>query len=148
VVTYWTVGGLVRLLVLGAVLTMGVLPAGASLSSEAAIGSLAGVGGFVIAAAIGLLILTKARYKRFRFAVSDRFLYVRDGVIWHREKVIPVSRMQHVDIQQGPVERAIGLASLSVFTAGGGVATFRLPGLDPEYGRHLRDRVLAARDAT
>lgn len=74
-------------------------------------------------------------------------MYVRDGILQHREKVIPVCRMQHVDVLQGPLERRFGLAGLSVFTAGGAHATFRLTGLRLERAHALRDRILSARQA-
>jgi len=53
-----------------------------------------------------------------------------------------VSRLQHVDIDQGPLERLFGLASLTVFTAGGRGATFRVNGLTPSRAEAMRDQIL------
>lgn len=147
VVAYWRVQALARIVVLGLVVWVVLPPLLADGARE--LQQIQMNVGIAVLVALGLgWWASGARYRRFRFAVSDRSLYVRDGVLWHREKVIPVQRMQHVDIQRGPIERMLGLASLSVFTAGGGGATFRLPGLAPERGDRLRDHVLAAREAS
>lgn len=88
------------------------------------------------------LIAPWVRYRTFRFLVAERQLWLRDGVIFRREKVVPSSRLQHVDVTFGPIERIFGLSTLVVFTAGGAVATFRVPGLSPERAELLRSRVL------
>jgi membrane protein YdbS with pleckstrin-like domain len=66
-------------------------------------------------------------------------------VIFHEEKAIPVSRLQHVDLTRGPIERAFGLATLVVHTAGTEAASFRLPGLTADRAGQLRDAILEAR---
>ena len=103
------------------------------------------VGGWLLLGALlGLysLIAPWVRHRAFRFLVTDRQLWARDGVIFQREKVIPSARLQHVDVSSGPIERLFGLASLVVFTAGGSAATFRVPGLTPQRAELLRARVL------
>jgi len=144
VVVQWRLQALWRAALVLVGLLFAILPAAGLGAGAGAIGSVA-----VAVILLGVAFVVwhpRARHRRFRFAVDDRFLYVRDGVLVHREKVIPVSRMQHVDIQRGPLERLLGLASLSVHTAGGAAATFRLPGLAPSRGEELRSRILAAKE--
>jgi hypothetical protein len=56
-------------------------------------------------------------------------------------------RIQHVDIDIGPVDRAFGLASLSLFTAGTVSAVGRIPGLPPDAAETLRETLLAQETA-
>jgi membrane protein YdbS with pleckstrin-like domain len=84
-------------------------------------------------------------YRRWRFAVADPLMLVRYGIIFHGERAIPISRLQHVDLLRGPVERLFGLATLIVHTAGTEDTSFRLPGLAPATAQALRDQLLAAR---
>jgi hypothetical protein len=93
-----------------------------------------------------VLALTRRRYERLAFQVDDELLVLRGGVVVHYQQVIPISRMQHIDTEQGPLERLFGLTSLAVFTAGGGAATVRIPGLSPQRAGQLRDDLLAHRD--
>ena len=110
--------------------------------------------GLVLLAVAGLLALTSVgwgllvaplRYRRFRFRLDGGLLELYDGVLIHRHKVIPIDRMQHLDVEAGPFERLFGLASLHVFTAGGNGATFSLPGLHPARAQALRAALLARR---
>lgn len=84
-------------------------------------------------------------YACWRYAVDDRLLVARYGILFRAEKTIPISRMQHVDLTRGPIERLFGLATLVVYTAGTEEASFRVPGLSVQRARELRDHVLAAR---
>jgi membrane protein YdbS with pleckstrin-like domain len=84
---------------------------------------------------------------RWRFWVGPALLVMRHGILFEEEKAIPVSRMQHVDLTRGPIERLFGLATLVVHTAGTEGAVLRLPGLEYERACRLRDRILASRGA-
>jgi len=84
-------------------------------------------------------------YARWRFSITEELLLARYGIIFHEEKAIPISRMQHVDLMRGPIERLFGLATLVVFTAGTEGASFRLPGIAVRRAEELRDQILRAR---
>ena len=70
---------------------------------------------------------------------------MRYGILFHEERLVPVRRMQHVDLTRGPIERLFGLATLVVFTAGNEGSAFRVPGLSVAEAQALRDRILRAR---
>ncbi len=84
-------------------------------------------------------------YRRWRFTIDEELMLMRFGIIFHAEKAIPISRMQHVDLTRGPIERLFGLATLVVFTAGTEAASFRLPGVAVGRAHELRDQILIAR---
>jgi membrane protein YdbS with pleckstrin-like domain len=93
-----------------------------------------------------MLALTRRRYERLTFRADDELLVLHSGVVFHQQQVIPISRMQHIDTEQGPLERMLGLTRLAVFTSGGSGATVRIPGLSPERAAELREHLLARRD--
>lgn len=84
-------------------------------------------------------------WRRWRWGIDSELLTLRWGIISHYERVIPISRLQHVDLTRGPIERLFGLTTLVVHTAGTSAASFDLPGLDDVVARALRDRILATR---
>lgn len=84
-------------------------------------------------------------WRRWRWGIDHELLTLRWGIISHYERVIPISRLQHVDLTRGPIERLFGLTTLVVHTAGTSAASFDLPGLSDARARMLRDRILAAR---
>ena len=50
--------------------------------------------------------------------------------------------MQFVDVTAGPLERALGLATVQLHTAAA-TSDARVPGLPPEEASRLRDRLAA-----
>lgn len=97
--------------------------------------------GAVIGAWIGRL-----RWKRTRWKLDDVGLRVRRGLLWHAEVLVPRSRVQHLDIERGPLERQFTLATLVVHTAGTQTHALRLSGLDETDAVALRDALIP--DAT
>ena len=73
-------------------------------------------------------------------------LLIRHGVVFRQLVVVPYGRMQFVDVQAGPLDRAFGLASVQLHTAAA-TTDARIPGLVPAEAARLRDR-LAARGET
>lgn len=78
----------------------------------------------VLGSASGLIVLVSwfwlplaVRHCRFLLRTEDFLL--QSGVLWHKAVLIPLHRVQHVTISQGPLQKRFGLATLKVFTAGG-----------------------------
>lgn len=71
---------------------------------------------------------------------ADR-LRVVSGLLFRRDTVVPFGRVQHIDVEQGPLERAYGLGTLVLHTAGNHNASVQLPGLRHEDALALRDSV-------
>lgn len=82
------------------------------------------------------------RFEAFRYALTPVDLGVRHGVFWHLSRTVPRVRIQHVDVHSGPLDRALGLAQVSIYTAGSAGAVETIPGLDPAAAEALRDALL------
>lgn len=77
-------------------------------------------------------------YRHASYRVDDQGIEIRRGVYWRVVINVPRSRVQHIDVSQGPVERRYGLGTLVIYTAGTDHAKVELEGL--EHGRALRIR--------
>ena len=66
---------------------------------------------------------------------------LRRGRMWQRESRVPASRVQHLDIKRGPMERKYGLATLVIHTAGTKLNTVSVGGLDAGDAERLRDEL-------
>jgi membrane protein YdbS with pleckstrin-like domain len=77
-------------------------------------------------------------YKHTFYRVDDQGIEIRKGVYWRVVINVPRSRVQHIDVSQGPIERRYGLGTLVIYTAGSDHAKVELEGL--EHGRALRIR--------
>jgi uncharacterized protein len=110
----------------------------------------AGVG-VAIAAAVVLAGLLAERFLARRvaswgYAERNDDLMVRRGVLVRRLSVIPYGRMQFIDITAGPLERALGLATVRMHTAAA-ASDARIPGLDSATAAALRDQLAALGEA-
>lgn len=144
VVPYWIVSGLFGVLVLAALAFGGIAVFGAQVPEHQ--GTLFTVAAVAVGVLVAVqLIVPPLAWGRWRFTIDDELLVARYGVIFHEEKAIPVSRLQHVDLTRGPIERLFGLATLVVHTAGTEGAAFRLPGLAAARAAEIRDGILEAR---
>jgi hypothetical protein len=84
---------------------------------------------------------TLARYRLWTYEIRDDALYLERGVFTRVRTVVPFVRLQHVDSSRGPAERALGLASVVVYTAGSRGADVTVPGLTPAGADELRERL-------
>src|SRR5690606_15434546 len=73
---------------------------------------------------------------------GDRLRVVR-GLLFRSDTVVPFGRVQHIDVQQGPLERAYGLATLVLHTAGTRNASVARPGLGHDDAVAMREEVRA-----
>jgi uncharacterized protein len=85
--------------------------------------------------------LPRARHRFWRYHVADDALELRHGVLKRVHSAIPYFRVQHIDVAQGPVERAVGLARLIVHTASAGTDA-TIPGIAAGDAESLRRLIL------
>jgi hypothetical protein len=88
---------------------------------------------------ITVVFLVPGRWRRWGYAFTDRELHVANGWLTRRHTVVPVSRVQHIDVSQGPLERSAGVATLSLHTAGTEQNLVVLPGIRRERAEEIRD---------
>ena len=81
------------------------------------------------------------RYRSWRYEIRDDSIYLERGVLTRVRTVVPFVRIQHVDSSRSPVERAVGLGRVVVYTAGSRGADVTVPGLTPDRADDLRERL-------
>ncbi|MDQ3287820.1 MAG: PH domain-containing protein [Pseudomonadota bacterium] len=97
-----------------------------------------GATGLLIGALFGLWLgLKQYRYTFWR--LDSDGLAVRRGRLWQRETRVPTTRVQHLDIKRGPLQRGRELATLIVHTAGTRHSAVTIPNLDAADAERLRD---------
>lgn len=74
------------------------------------------------------------------YAENDDDLLVTSGVMFKRLVAIPYGRMQFVDVAAGPLDRAYGVATVTLHTASTETAA-DIPGLPAAEATRLRNRL-------
>jgi uncharacterized protein len=97
------------------------------------------------AAVLVILILlaafTPRRVRSIGYRLRDDDLLFRRGLMFQRFVAVPYGRMQLVDINRGPLDRALGLAQLRLVTAAA-ASNVTVPGLTMADAEELRDHLV------
>lgn len=94
----------------------------------------------VLITILQVFIMPPIEWRRWRYEVTEREVDMQRGVFIMTRTLVPMSRVQHVDTQQGPLLRHYGLSAVTITTAGGG---HEIPGLSEEVASEVRDRIAA-----
>lgn len=80
-------------------------------------------------AAAYLVVMPAWRFRVHRWEVTDIAVYTQSGWLQQERRIAPISRIQTVDSEYGPLERLFGLGSLTVTTASA-AGPLRVAGLE------------------
>ncbi|MDQ0205980.1 PH domain-containing protein [Alkalicoccobacillus murimartini] len=85
-----------------------------------------------------IIIWPPIQWRRFRYQVLEQEIDIVQGVVIVRRTLVPMTRIQHVETEQGPILRRYKMASVEIQTA---ATTHRIPVLPIEEADELRDQI-------
>ena len=85
--------------------------------------------------------LPRLRYRYWRFDLLPEELYLERGILNRVRTIVPLRRIQHLDVSQNVIEREFDLGKLIVHTAGTRSSDVVVPGLRLAEAEGLRDQV-------
>jgi membrane protein YdbS with pleckstrin-like domain len=94
--------------------------------------------GVAVVVAAGRLLVVDAQYRQWRWGLDERWIERRSGVISRTTQVVPRSRVQTVTTRTGPLDRWLGLRSVTVHTAGTHTPNLSIPHLDDATAERIR----------
>jgi uncharacterized protein len=94
-----------------------------------------------------VLVVPHLLYRIHRWEITDEAVYTRSGWLVREWRIAPISRVQTVDTQHGPLQQMLKLASVTVTTASAkGPVTIR--GLAADHASELARVLTATTQAT
>jgi uncharacterized protein len=100
-------------------------------------------GGIVVPVGMVALALAAAgpyiRYRRWRYEIRKRDLFLSRGGIFITRTLIPFDRIQFVETREGPLDHVFGLQQLVVYTAAGRAGL--IPGLAAGEAQAIREEL-------
>nr|WP_026161507.1 PH domain-containing protein [Corynebacterium ciconiae] len=84
--------------------------------------------------------LTMVQVARIGWAETEDELLIRRGRLFYSLTVVPYGRIQFVDINNGPIERSLGLKNIELHTASS-TSDSTIPGLPADEAVELRVRL-------
>jgi len=99
--------------------------------------------GFLGLAAWVLLLLAAlfVSYKEYfirGYILREHDITYRHGWILQHQLTVPFNRIQHTEINHGPIDRFFNLCELEIFTAGGASSDLSISGLDPADAARIK----------
>ena len=93
--------------------------------------------GFVV---VPMLVL---QYYRFRYTITPKEITIRSGALTRQHRVIPIDRIQNIEIEQTLLPRLFGTAKVKIETAGGTTTEGVLEYVGLQEAYHIREVVRA-----
>ena len=101
------------------------------------------IGTFLFIRIIWSYIAAIKRFQYKSYALREKDIVYRSGWLWRQTVTVPFNRVQHVQIDQGPLERRFDLARLKIFTAGGNSSDINIPGLRPDRAQKIKQFIVS-----
>lgn len=95
--------------------------------------------GVIIVGTLAIIFIPSLRYRFWRYGLRSEELYLERGILNRVRTIVPLRRIQHLDVSQDVLEREFDLGKLIVHTAGSRSSEVVLPGLNYEEAQSLRD---------
>jgi uncharacterized protein len=80
-------------------------------------------------------------YASVSWRATAKGIEIHHGIWWRHRVFVPRDRIQHTDVQQGPLMRAFGLAQLVINTGGTHEPSIPLGGLSLQVAESVRDQL-------
>ena len=87
-------------------------------------------------------IWTIRAFKKKEFALRERDIVYKSGLVWRRVTVLPFNRIQHAEVEQGPIQRIFDLSELKVYTAGGSSSDLSISGISHDVAQRMKEFIL------
>lgn len=98
--------------------------------------------GLIVLSLVGIVwtyfISSPIFYKTFRYGITDDFLYIKSGVWTTREVVVPMAKIQSIELKKGIVMRKYGVSSVEMSTM---KDSHEIPYVEEEVAKRLRDDI-------
>lgn len=101
----------------------------------------------VIALLFVMLTVVSALFKFFffRFYIEENKLVIKSGWIKKTTQIIPLEKIQTVNIEQGPVHQVMNIVKLSIDTAGSEKTETKIDALHKAMAEALREELLSSK---
>ncbi len=99
-----------------------------------------------LAAAVHVTVMPRWRYRVHRWEAAPEAVYTQSGWFDQERRIAPVSRIQTVDSERGPLEQVFGLTTVTITTASA-AGELKIAGLDRAIADSLVDDLTSAAQA-
>lgn len=97
----------------------------------------------ILVCCIGLVFwVSTVGFKKKGFALREKDIIFRKGILATTTTIIPFNRIQHVALHEGILSRMYQLSELQIYTAGGSSSDMHISGLQKEEAERIKSFLL------
>lgn len=97
-------------------------------------------GGYVLFGIL-LVLFYRASVKKRGFALREKDLIYKSGIIVITTAIIPFHRIQHITLNEGIFSRMFQLGAIHIYSAGGASGSITIAGLDIEQAKTIKEEL-------
>ncbi|MFA7445391.1 MAG: PH domain-containing protein [Flavobacteriaceae bacterium] len=86
-----------------------------------------------------LLWINRIAFKKRGYALREKDLLYRSGILATTTTIVPFNRIQHIAVNEGVFSRMYGLAALEIYTAGGNSSDLTVSGIEREKAISIKE---------
>lgn len=91
-------------------------------------------------------LVFRISFKKRGYAIRTHDVIYKSGIIAESTTIIPLNRIQHIELNEGLFSRIYKLGSLQLFTAGGQTGHIHISGIAIDEAKRIRDLLLKKLD--
>ena len=91
-------------------------------------------------------LVFRISFKKRGYAIRTHDVIYKSGIIAESTTIIPLNRIQHIELNEGLFSRIYKLGSLQLFTAGGQTGHIHISGVAIDEAKRIRDLLLKKLD--
>lgn len=88
-----------------------------------------------------IIVIAGLRFWSFRFRIEEDRIVIRQGILERTSVDLPFHRIQGINVERNPVDRLLGLVTVSLDTAGSETTEGELPCVSRDLAEELRRRI-------
>lgn len=100
------------------------------------------LGIFAILITFSFVVTIKGFYRK-GYALRQLDIIYKEGLVWKKQSLVPFNRIQHAEVNQGPIERMFDLGELNIYTAGGSSSDLSIKGISKEEAMSIKHFLLS-----
>ena len=100
----------------------------------------------IIAIFIFIIVWSYLQWRNYFFHIQDNDFIIKQGVLRKEESIIPLERIQSVQIKQNVVQQILSLAALQIDTAGSSKKEVEVPALEYAFAGKLKTLLIQLKE--
>lgn len=134
----WIIGRVISTIIISCILIGGKFFLGKNIDNFKAISNYYTLAIIIIIAImiISTIVSPIIEYKQWRYMITNDKIEFTQGIYFKKRVIIPVIRIQHIQLNQGPINKFLNLFNIIIFTAGG---LHKIPNIEAKRAEEISE---------